>query len=100
VAVPYPEEFRRDVIAVAREGGRSRAQVARSFGIFESCLARWLRIADREEGLDEALPSAVAAGGDLAAENRELRRRTKQLEQENEILRRATAYFARDTLPK
>jgi transposase len=40
------------------------------------------------------------AGGDLEAENRELRRRTKQLEQENEILRRATAYFARDVLPK
>jgi transposase len=34
------------------------------------------------------------------AEVRELRRRNKQLEQENEILRRATGYFARDTLPK
>ncbi len=99
--VPYPEEFRRDVIAVARQGDRSRAQVARSFGISESCLARWLRIADREDGLGDApAPAAAAAGGDLAAENRELRRRTKQLEQENEILRRATAYFARDTLPK
>ena len=37
---------------------------------------------------------------DEYAENRELRKRTKQLEHENEILRRATAYFARDTLPK
>jgi transposase len=64
---PYPEEFRRDVIAVAREGGRSRAQVARSFGISESCLARWLRIADREDGIDEAPPSAAAAGEDLSA---------------------------------
>jgi transposase len=43
---------------------------------------------------------APGGGGDLKAENRELRKRTKQLEQENEILRRATAYFARDTLPK
>lgn len=41
---PYPEEFRRDVIAVAGEGGRSRAQVARSFGISESCLpGGWVR---------------------------------------------------------
>jgi transposase len=72
--------------------------VARSFGISESCLNRWLRIADREDG--QVLRSGPALGGDLESENRELRRRTKQLEQENEILRRATAYFARDTLPK
>ena len=40
------------------------------------------------------------AAGDLETENRELRKRAKQLEQDNEILRRATAYFARDVLPK
>ena len=95
---PLPKEFRADVIAVARQGDQSIAQVARSFGISESCLARWLKIADRDEGLAEA--GNAAADGDLAAENRELRKRAKQLEQENEILRRATAYFARDVLPK
>ena len=95
---PYPEEFRADVVAVARQGDKSRAQVARSFGISESCLARWLRIADRDEG---SSPGPAGPGGSsLEVENRELRKRTKQLEQENEILRRATAYFARDTLPK
>jgi transposase-like protein len=99
VPTPYPKEFRRDVIAVARKGDQTMAQVARSFGISESCLARWLRVADREEGL-AGNPSPPAAGGDLESENRELRKRTKQLEQENEILRRATAYFARDVLPK
>ena len=46
-------EVRRDVIAVARQGDRSVAQVARNFGICESCTARWLRIADRDEGRDE-----------------------------------------------
>ena len=95
---PYPKEFRADVVAVARQGDKSRAQVARSFGISESCLARWLRIADRDDG-STSTPAEVA-GSSLEAENRELRKRTKQLEQENEILRRATAYFARDTLPK
>ena len=97
--VAYPPEFRRDVIAVARRGEQSRAQVARSFGISESCLGRWLPIADREDarasGRREPDP---APGGD--DEVRELRRRLKQVEQENEILRRATAYFARDVLPE
>jgi transposase len=93
---PYPPEFRRDVIAVARKGEQSREQIARSFGISASCLARWLRIADRE---DQAATGS-SPGGDLTIENRELRKRTRQLEQENEILRRATAYFARETLPK
>jgi transposase-like protein len=101
VPKPFPKEFRRDVIAVARQGDQSIAQVARSFGVSESCLVRWLKIADREDGLSGGTASTVAAGsgGDLE-ENRELRKRTKQLEQENEILRRATAYFARETLPK
>lgn len=81
----FPPEFRRDVIAVARKGETSIAQVARDFGISESCLARWLKIADREEG------RGSAAGGEPdAGELRELRKRNKLLEQENEILRRAT----------
>ena len=96
---PFPKEFRADVIAVARQGDQSIAQVARSFGVSESCLARWLKIADRDEGRACTGPVS-AADGDLEAENRELRKRAKQLEQENEILRRATAYFARDVLPK
>ena len=96
---PYPKEFRRDVIAVARQGDSTMAQVARSFGISESCLARWLRIADRDDGL-AGKPAAPGAAGDFETENRELRKRARQLEQENEILRRATAYFARDVLPK
>jgi transposase len=101
VPKPFPPEFRRDVIAVARKGEASISQVARDFGISESCLQRWLKIADREDGL--ASPATGDRGGgskDESAELRELRRRNKLLEQENEILRRATAYFARDVLPK
>ena len=96
---PFPPEFRRDVIAVARKGEASISQVARDFGISESCLQRWLKIADRDDGL--APPSMGDGGGkDDSSELRELRKRNKLLEQENEILRRATAYFARDVLPK
>ena len=62
------------------------AQVGRSFGISESCLARWLRIADRDDGL-AGKPAAPDAAGDFETENRELRKA-------NEILRKASAYFA------
>ena len=82
---PYPMEFRRDLIAVARQGEQSKEQVARSFGISASCLARWLRIADREDQLtasSNGSSPAASSGGDLEAENRELRKRTKQLEQD------------------
>ena len=58
---PFPAEFRRDVIAVARKGEASIAQIARDFGISESCLQRWLKIADREDGL--ASPTAGDRGG-------------------------------------
>jgi transposase-like protein len=59
VPTPYPEEFPREVVAVTRQGGHSRAQVARSFGISDSGLAHWLRIADRDDGGDPA-PSSTA----------------------------------------
>jgi transposase len=101
VPKPFPPQFRRDLIAVARKGEASIAQVARDFGISESCLARWLKIADREDGLIGAASGDRGSGekGE-SAELRELRRRNKLREQENEILRRATAYLARGVLPK
>jgi transposase len=68
--------FRRDVIAVARQGDQSIASVARNFGISGSCLSRWLRIADREDGIptDATQAPPRSAEGDLEAENRELRK--------------------------
>ena len=72
---PYPMEFGRDVIAVARQGDRSIAQVARSFGVWESCLARWLPIADRRDGLAAGPP---APESEDSAELRERRKRTRR----------------------
>jgi transposase len=76
--------------------------VARDFGISEYCLQRWLKIADRDDGLAPLAAGDRGSGGpkEESAELRERRRRNKLLEQENEILSRATAYFARDVLPK
>ena len=90
----FPLEFRRDVVAVARKGEAPLSQIAKDFGISESCLHRWLKLADVDDGIRPGVT------GSESAELRELRKRNKTLEQENEILRRAAAYFAREISPK
>lgn len=90
----FPLEFRRDVVAVARKGEAPLSQIARDFGISESCLHRWLKLADVDDGVRPGVTT------EESKELRELRRRNKVLETENEILRRAAAYFARDIAPK
>jgi transposase-like protein len=90
----FPEEFRRDVVAVARKGEAPITQIAKDFGISQSCLTRWLKLADIEDG---NRPGVTRQESD---ELREAKKRVRQLEQENEILRRAAAYFARDINPK
>ena len=94
----YAPEFRRDVIAVARKGEAPVSQIAKDFGISGSCLQRWLRLADRDDGI--APGSGVAEKAADEAALRELKKRNRLLEQENEILRRAAAYFAQSQLPK
>jgi len=94
MAKRYPREFRDDVVRVARLGDASRSQIARDFGISEPTLYQWLRQADVEDGVRDGVSEADAA------EMRELRRRNRILEQEVEILRRATAYFAKGLAPK
>jgi transposase-like protein len=95
VPKPFPKEFREDVIRVARsrEHGVTIEQVAKDFGISASCLTSWLTAADREDGIRPG-PSA-----EELAENRELRKRLRLLEQENEVLRRAAAYLGQANLP-
>jgi transposase len=90
----FPREFRRDVVAVARKGEAPLSQIAKDFGISESCLHRWLKLADVDDGLRPGVTSGESA------ELREVKKRNRVLEQENEILRRAAAYFAREISPK
>lgn len=92
---PYPKEFRDDVVAVAqrREPGVTIKQIAEDFGISETCLQNWLRQVEIEAGRK---PGVTASD---SAELRELRKRNRLLEQENEILRRAAAYSSQANLP-
>jgi transposase-like protein len=91
---PFPQEFRRDVVAVALRKEAPMSQVARDFGISESCLHRWVRRAEIEQGTREGLTLAEEA------EIRELKKRNRLLEQENEVLRRAAVYLGQGLNPK
>ena len=90
---PYPQEFRDDVVAVARKGQAPLNQIARDFGISEGCLHNWMKKADVEDG---SRPGVTAKE---SVELRELKKRNRLLEQENEVLRRAAAYLSQANLP-
>jgi len=90
-----PPEFRRRAVELARERDKPVAQIAADLGISESCLRRWMSLADVEDG---------AKDGVTRAEREELvrlRRELRVARMEVEILKRASAYFARENvLPK
>ena len=87
-------EFRRRALDLIAEG-EPVAQVARNLGVSESCLRRWRSQDDVDTGRAEGLTSSEKR------ELTELRRKNRVLEMENEILKRASAYFARENvLPK
>ena len=88
---PYPEEFRREAAELVRSG-RSVADVAVSLGVTEQSLRNWVKreqIERRER--DDGLTLAERE------ELRRLRRENKRLEQERDLLKRAAAFFARET---
>ena len=90
----YPDEFKSDVVAVARRGDLTVLAVETDFGVAEETVRRWMRQADIDEGIKDGMTSAEQS------ELVRLRREKRRLEMENEILRRAAAYFASSTLPK
>jgi transposase len=93
---PHPVEFRQRAVELARTGDKPVAVLAKELRISESCLRNWMAQADADDG-DRADRLTSAEKKELT----ELRRRNRQLEMENEILKRAAAYFARENvLPK
>ena len=92
---PQPPEFRQRAVELARLGDRPVREVAQSLGISESCLRNWMHQAEVDAGDKPGLTR------DERAELADLRRDKRRLEMENEILKRAAAYFARENvLPK
>jgi transposase len=88
---PYPLEFRREAVRLLKTSGRSVPQLARELGCSPQSLRNWARQIDVDEGRAEGLSS------DERAELRRLRRENRILTEEREILRKAAAFFAKDS---
>ena len=91
---PYAPEFRAEAVRLARSSDKSLPALAADLGISSEALRHWLRQADAVEGRGQ--PGALTT--DEREELRRLRREVNVLQQEREILRKAAAYFAKETL--
>lgn len=91
----YPREFRERAVELYRAGGVSMDALAKQLGIASTTIANWIRQARIDDGEQ---PGITTADRD---ELTQLRREIRRLEMENEILKRAAAYFAKENvLPK
>jgi transposase len=84
----YSQEFREEAIKMVIEEGHSAAAVERNLGMGAGLLGRWIR---------QHKESAADSQGELLAEIRALRKENKRLRQEREILKKAAAFFAKET---
>ena len=84
----YSEEFKADAVALVRKSGRPVAQLAKELGVDDSTLSYWVHHSDAQ--LDDAEKAELE-------EQRRLRKRIKELEEEVEILKRFTAYWVKET---
>lgn len=88
----FTPEFKAEIVAVCRQGDRTVAQVAKDFDLTETAVRLWLKQAeidagDRSDGLTSDEKAELAA----------LRRENRRLKEDVEILKRATAFFAKET---
>jgi len=92
---PHPPEFHQRAVDLVRLGEKPLTHIAKGLGISDSCLRAWVKLADVEDGRRPGLNL------DERDELAELRRELRVTKMENEILKRAAAYFARENvLPK
>jgi transposase len=88
---PYPPEFRREAVELYRRAGRPLSEVASDLGVATESLRSWVKQARIDAGLRDGLTSAERE------ELRRLRRENRVLREEREVLRKAAAFFARES---
>ena len=87
----FSKEFKAEVVELVRQPGKTAHGVARDLDLTETAVREWVRQADIDDGRREGLTSQERE------ELTRLRRENRQLQQDVEILKRATAFFAKET---
>jgi transposase len=87
----FTPEFKAEIVERCRQGDRSIAQVAKDFNLVESALRRWVEQAEVDSGQRDGLTSGERE------ELRELRRENRRLQGDVDLLKRAMAFFAKET---
>lgn len=90
----YTDEFKREAVRLALESGKPKAQVARELGISDGMLHGWI---NKQQQAKTKGMSVEELRAEQAEINR-LKRELKQAKQEVEILKKAAAYFAKESL--
>lgn len=89
----YTREFKEEAVKLITEQGYQIAEAARNLGVNENMLGRWKR--EIEGGGEEA--AGIAGGTAMQSELNRLRKENKRLKMEREILKKAAAFFAKET---
>jgi transposase len=94
----YTSEFKQEAVRLSQESGKSLAQVARELGVRADLLRKWKRQVEQADGLPGT--GVFPGPGKLPPQEEELRRLRREVEtlrQERDFLKRAAAYFAKES---
>jgi transposase len=89
----FTPEYKAEVVGLVRDGGKAISALARDLGLTESAVRKWVALSDADGGRGDGKVLSTAEREELT----QLRRENRQLRMEREILKKATAFFARES---
>ncbi len=89
----FSKEYKAEVVALIRKGGKGVGAICRDLDLTETAVRRWIKQAEIDSGEDSSGALTTAEREELTA----LRKQVKTLEMEREILKKATAFFAKES---
>ena len=91
----YTEEFKKEAVKLALESDQGRPQVANNIGVKYKTLCNWIKLSMKDPVKTEKTIDYKSRYQEIITENAQLKKDLKQAQMEREILKKATAYFAK-----